>query len=78
MVVLKALLRQAAERIGVLRYEKIQEVRDFVRNMDINIFKKEVDEIDDIELLRLLWGAGLTAEQQEIVLKKTEELMSKK
>jgi hypothetical protein len=75
MPVLKALLRQAYERVGVARYSKIEEIRDYVRNMDLELFKKEVSEIGDTELLRILWGVGLDVEQQKIVLSRIEELI---
>jgi hypothetical protein len=75
MPLLKALLRQAYERVGVLRYSKIEEIRDYVRHMDLELFKKEVSEIGDVELLRILWSVGLDVEQQKIVLARIEELM---
>jgi hypothetical protein len=75
MPLLKALLRQAYERVGVARYSKIEEIRDYVRHMDLELFKKEVSEIGDTELLRILWGVGLDVEQQKIVLTRIEELM---
>jgi len=71
---LKEILETIRSKVGVLRIPEYEYLRNILRIIKIEEFVQEVKEIDDIELLRLLWGAGLDRDQQHVVLKRIEEL----
>ena len=71
---LRTLLLLAQGNVGIRRVDYIEEAREYVRKLDDEQFKKEVEEIHDIELLRFLWAVGLNAYQQKVVIERIRQL----
>jgi len=72
MVKLEYLLKILSKSRGIYHIGARQNVKKYIETLSLEEFKKEVEDIEDISLLRYLWEVGLTAEQQQIVLKRLE------
>ena len=75
---LEAMLRTCRERKGLAYTLCIEGVRRYLREKPKRRIIREIMEISEIGLLRILWSAGLDAEMQRAALKRMKELMAKK
>lgn len=60
--------------IGLLRQRNLAVLRNYLRTSTEETIKRQVIAIMDINLLKILWEAGIKAELQEIVLRQYDLL----
>ena len=72
MVKLEYLLKILSKSRGIYHIGARQNVKKYIDSLSLEEFKKEVEQITDLNLLRYLWEVGLNAEQQQIVLKRLQ------
>jgi len=70
---LEAYLRLAYEEDGMLHISAMQRLRRYLKRTPLPKLLAEVDAIEDLELLRILWEAGLRRELQQAVIRRLEE-----
>jgi len=73
MSLLEYYARKAAETRGLLHLMNISELRLYLRQTPIEELIEAIEKIEDANLLRTLWEAGLNRFLQQAVLKRMEE-----
>jgi hypothetical protein len=59
---------------GLARQTALALLRWYLKTCPPDVFKDDVQKIQDVKKLKILWEAGLKPEQQTIVLKRYDEL----
>lgn len=78
MTLLQSYIRNVMEAQGLVHKARILGLRSYLKSIDINDFKQQVVLIDDEKELKTLWEAGLDKYQQAFVLRRTEELATRR
>jgi hypothetical protein len=59
---------------GLARQTALALLRWYIKTCPADVFESCVNSIQDVKKLKILWEAGLDAEQQKIVLKRYDQL----
>jgi hypothetical protein len=59
---------------GLARQTALALLRWYIKTCPPDVFQSDVQAIQDVAKLKILWEAGLKPEQQKIVLKRYDEL----
>jgi hypothetical protein len=59
---------------GLARQTALALLRWYLKTIMPDTFKGDVQAIQDVKKLKILWEAGLSSEQQTIVIKRYDEL----
>jgi len=71
---LERMTQTVSESYGLLHQMTLRALRDYIKTHSREELAKEVAEIKEAVLLRILWEAGLSSELQDAVLKRLEEI----
>lgn len=71
---LKEMLKKATEVMGIDYMVIVGNIRLYVKTLPDAEYRKEIDEIDDLDQLRVLWNVGVRQPLYSYVLKRMHEL----
>jgi len=69
------LCRAAFDSFGLVRLRYIQEIRSYIKAKTETEICDEISYFGNVELLRILWAAGLSAPLQDCVMRRVRELL---
>ena len=78
MSALELYVKHARDTKGLVHAEAMQSLRRYIKISRPEDIIKQVEKITDYLLLKTLWEAGLSAEIQEAVLKRSRELIERR
>jgi len=71
---LKRLAQRTADATGLAHTRNLLVLRHYIKSTPETSLLEQVEKIDEVRLLRILWEAGLSANMQEAVLYQIEEV----
>lgn len=71
---LKRLAQRVADATGLEHSRNLTVLRHYIKSTSETGLIAEVEAIDNVRLLRILWEAGLSADMQKAVLSQIEEI----
>ena len=75
---LQSYVRNVMEAQGLVHKARLEGLRSYLKSIAIEDFKKMVVLMDDEKELKTLWEAGLDSWQQHFVLRRVEELKTRR
>ncbi len=78
MTLLESYIDNVREAQGLVHKARIQGLRSYLKSLPIEDFKKQVVLIYDEKKLKTLWEAGLDKYQQAFVLRRIEEIATRR
>jgi len=71
---LKRLAQRVSDATGLEHSRNLTVLRHYIKSTSETSLLEQVEEIDSVRLLRILWEAGLSTDMQKAVLSQIEEI----